>query len=114
MTEKLYERYQQPRPRFYADWSWRILCLAGVAFVSYATLLGDDRYVKNDDLDVQVTRSVEKVLNRIENRLVAVESHASDERLHPSSAEFDERYFTRRESILILQALERIEKKIDR
>jgi hypothetical protein len=112
MTEKLYEKYQQPKTRFYADWSWRLLCLLGVAFVSYATLWGDDRYVKKDELDYQVTRSVEKVLNKIEHRLASVEAHAIDARLHPTSADWDERYVTRREFNLILTTLKRIEDKL--
>lgn len=112
MTEKLYEKYQQPKQRFYADWTWRLLCLLGVALVSYATLWGDDRYVKKDDLDYQVSRSVEKVLNKIENRLNAVEAHAANVQLHPTAATSDERYVTRREFNLILTSLKRIEDKL--
>ena len=115
MPEKLYQQYQDPKTRFIADWLWRLLCLVTLAFISYAQLWGDDRYVTKETFSNEITRIVARVIGEeVKPRLTAVELLAADSARHPSAAELSRDYVTRREFNLILTTLERIEAKIER
>lgn len=113
MTDKLYEKYQQPKFRFTVDWIWRILCLAGVAFVSYATLWGDHRYVTKDQLGMEIEQSVRTVLNEsVKPRLQAVEALATSDARHPTPQDLAAEYVTRREFNLIVSLLTEIRNEV--
>ncbi len=114
MSEKLYEKYQQPKPRFYADWTWRILCLLGVALLSWARLWGDDRYVPREEVTEAIISEVSKAVNAdIKARLKAVEILAESNAIKTNHTVLSESYVTRREFNLILTTLKRIEDKLE-
>lgn len=97
MPDKLYEKDQYPQARFWADWIWRILALIGVAFLSYAQLWGDGRYITREEFPHELSNLVKSVMEKIEPRLSSLERHAVDETKHPTSATTETKYVTRRE-----------------
>lgn len=97
MSEKLHQKYQDPKVKFFADWTWRILALVGVGFLSYAQLWGDGRYVTREEFPQELSNLVESVMTKIEPRLSSLETHAADPKSHPSFSDSEAYFVSRRE-----------------